>query len=73
MDRIGYRRSESRPGYWKKGARFHSLQRYVKDRFGSRFRSQLKGAKSQSRSVSMNRAQGGFNSKQSMAILIAIY
>lgn len=59
MDRIGYRRSESRPGYWKKGARFQSSQRYVKDRFGSSFRRQSKDARLQSKNNSMNKAQGG--------------
>ena len=39
MERNGYKRSDSRKGYWRNGAA-QSLQRYVKDRQGSRFRSQ---------------------------------
>merc|ERR1712112_817400 len=43
MERNGYRRSDSRKGYWKNGAAA-SVNRYVKDRNGSRFRSQSNGA-----------------------------
>ena len=43
MEKNGYRRSNSRNGYWKNGAAA-SVNRYVKDRNGSRFRSQSGGA-----------------------------
>ena len=65
MDRTGYRRSDSRPGYWRNGARSQSSQRYVKYRFGSRLRSQSKGARSQTKNNSTNRVQGGHNLKSS--------
>ena len=38
MEKNGYKRSDSRNGYWKNGAAA-SVNRYVKDRNGSRFRS----------------------------------
>ena len=43
MGKNGYKRSNSRNGFWKNGAAA-SAQRYVKDRQGSRFRSQSGGA-----------------------------
>ena len=43
MEKNGYKRSDSRNGYWKNGAAA-SVNRYVKDRNGSRFRSQSSGA-----------------------------
>ena len=43
MQKNGYWRSNSRNGYWKNGAAA-SVNRYVKDRNGSRFRSQSNGA-----------------------------
>ena len=43
MEKNGYKRSNSRNGYWKNGAAA-SVNRYVKDRNGSRFRSQSNGA-----------------------------
>merc|ERR1711881_450915 len=42
MERNGYRRSYSRKGFWRNGAAA-SGQRYLKDRNGSRFRSQSGG------------------------------
>merc|ERR1712101_32147 len=42
MERNGYRRSDSRKGFWRNGAAA-SGQRYLKDRNGSRFRSQSGG------------------------------
>ena len=39
IERNGCKRSDSRQGYWRNGA-VQSLQRYVKDRLGSRFGSQ---------------------------------
>merc|ERR1712177_192626 len=42
MERNGYRRSDSRKGFWGNGAAA-SGQRYIKDRNGSRFRSQSGG------------------------------
>ena len=43
MEKNGYKRSNSRNSFWKNGAAA-SAQRYVKDRNGSRFRSQSGGA-----------------------------
>ena len=43
MEKNRYKRSKSRNGYWKNGAAA-SVNRYVKDRNGSRFRSQSNGA-----------------------------
>merc|ERR1712002_653612 len=43
MEKNGYRRSDSRKGYWKNGTAA-SVNRYVKDRNGSRFRSQSRGS-----------------------------
>ena len=43
MESNGYRRSNSRNGYWR-NRNAQSLQRYVKHRQGSRFRSQSGGA-----------------------------
>merc|ERR1712002_169246 len=43
MEKNGYRRSDSRKGYWKNGIAA-SVNRYVKDRNGSRFRSQSRGS-----------------------------
>ena len=43
MEKNGYKRSNSRNGFWKNGAAA-SAQRYVKDRQGSRFRIQSGGA-----------------------------
>ena len=63
MERTGYRRSDSRPGYWMNGARSQSSQGYIKDRFGIRFRSQSKGVKLQSKKSLMNKAQGGYSLK----------
>ena len=42
MEKNGYKRSNSRSGFWKNGAAV-SAKRYVKDRNGSRFRSQSGG------------------------------
>ena len=42
MENNGYRRSDSRKGYWRNGAAA-SNQRYVRDRNGSKFRSQSGG------------------------------
>merc|ERR1712002_819081 len=42
MERNGYKRSDSRRGFWRNGAAA-SNQRYIKDRNGSRFRSQSNG------------------------------
>ena len=42
MERNGYRRSDSRKGFWRNGAAA-SGQRYLKDRNGSKFRSQSGG------------------------------
>ena len=53
MERNGYKRSNSRNGFWKNGSAVSS-QRYVRDRQGSRFRSQSGGAgfdRSQSKSI----------------------
>ena len=60
MERNGYKRSNSRNGFWKNGAAVSS-QRYVKDRQGSRFRSQSGGAgfnrfRSQSGGAGFNRS-----------------
>jgi len=43
MERNGYKRSDSRRGFWRNGAAA-SNQRYIKDRNGSRFRSQSNGS-----------------------------
>merc|ERR1712089_90541 len=42
MENNGYRRSDSRKGFWRNGAAVSS-QRYIRDRNGSRFRSQSGG------------------------------
>merc|ERR1712089_27976 len=42
MEKNGYRRSDSRKGFWRNGA-VASSQRYIRDRNGSRFRSQSGG------------------------------
>ena len=43
MEKNGYRRSNSRNGYWKNGAAA-SLNMYMKDRNSYRIRSQSNGA-----------------------------
>merc|ERR1712002_830767 len=43
MERNGYKRSDSRRGFWRNGAAA-SNQRYIRDRNGSKFRSQSNGS-----------------------------
>ena len=59
MERNGYRRSDSRRGYWRNGAAPLAM-RYVRDREGSRFWSQL-GVRAIHRSGF--RSQSGFRDR----------
>merc|ERR1711867_33816 len=62
MERNGYRRSDSRKGFWRNGAAASS-QRYIRDRNGSKFRSQSGG-----RGFSGNfRSQSGGNGDRSVS------
>ena len=65
MERNGYKRSNSRQGYWRNRA-VQLAQRYAKDRHGSRSRSQSGGARVQSggaRVLSQETWFGGSQSK----------
>ena len=39
MNMRGYKRSDSRPEFWRNSARSQTSQCFIKDRFGSKFRS----------------------------------
>ena len=58
----GYKCLDLNPAFWRNGKAPSSI-RYLRDGKNSRFRSQSKGARSQSRYGSMNRTQLGLNSK----------
>ena len=65
MESNGYRRSNSRNGYWRNG-NAPSLQIYVKHRQGSRSRSQSSGAGFQ-RTKSKDRAGSQIRPKSELA------
>ena len=67
MERNGYKRSNSRNGFWKNGSAASS-QRYVRDRQGSRFRSQSGGAGfNRSQTKSRDRAGSQIRPKSDLA------